>query len=128
MPRRRRAPFLCRSRRVARFRTWALMYRITRWAPVALVAALAAVAAATAVTGLVLFGSIAAGIMLVAWLAFAMRVVRLQPAGPPRGDGPDPPGGAAVREPRRPLPLAPAGAAAMPLPDEDPRQGVAALA
>ena len=128
MPRRRRAPFLSRFRRIARFRNWVLLYRITRWAPVAGVAALTAVATATVITGLVLPGSVVAGALLLAWLVSVLRVARRQPAGPPRGDDPGPPGGAAVREPRRPLPLAPAGAAALPLPDDDPRPGFAALA
>jgi hypothetical protein len=127
MPRRRRAPYLSRFRRLARIREWTLMYRISRWGAVALVVALAAAVTFTAITGLVVLGSMVAGTTLLAWLAFTLRVVRLLPAGPPRGDGPAPPGGAAVREPRRPLPLAPAGAAAVPLPDEDSRQGLAAL-
>jgi hypothetical protein len=104
------------------------MYRITRWVPLAVVAALAAVATVTAITGLVLVGSVAAATVVVAGIVVALRVVRLLPAGPFRGDDPTPPGGAAVREPRRPMPLAPAGAAAMPLPEEDPGQGFAALA
>jgi hypothetical protein len=99
------------------------MYRITRWVPVAVVAALAAVATATAVTGLAVLGSVVAGTVLLAGLVVTLRVMRLQPAGPGPGDGPAPPGGAAVREPRRPMPLAPAGAAAMPLLDEDQRHG-----
>ena len=52
------------------------------------------------------------GVAVLVWLMLALRVTRLEPAGP-RGDGPAPPGGAGVREPRA-LPLAPAGAAAMP--------------
>jgi hypothetical protein len=50
------------------------------------------------------------------WLGFRRPRV---PAGPHR-DGPAPPGGAGVREPRRPLPMGPAGAAARPRPDQDP--------
>jgi hypothetical protein len=50
------------------------------------------------------------------WLGFRRPRV---PAGPHR-DGPAPPGGAGVREPRRPRPVSPAGAAARPHPDQDP--------
>jgi hypothetical protein len=104
------------------------MYRIKRWTLVAPIAALAAVTTVMSITGWVLLGTVVAATVLVGWLAYALRLMRLQPAGPPSGNGPAPPGGAAVREPRRPMPLAPAGAAAVPLPDEDPRQGLAALA
>jgi hypothetical protein len=130
MPRRRRCSQIPRrSRRLVRFRTWALMYRIRRWGLVALAAVLAAVTAVMSITGWMLLGSVVTATVLVGWLAYTLRLVRLQPAGPPpRGDGPAPPGGAAVREPRRPMPLAPAGAAALPLPEADPRQGLAAHA
>jgi hypothetical protein len=68
-----------------------------------------------------------AGLLAVAWLAYALRLTRLSPAGP-GGDGPTPPGGAGVREPRRPLPHAPAGAAVRAIDDEQPRRGAAAIA
>jgi hypothetical protein len=64
-------------------------------------------------------GALAAGLVVLAWLGYAMRLTRAVPAGP-GGDGPAPPGGAAVREPRRPRPHAPARAAARPLDDEEP--------
>ena len=121
-----------RSRRLIRFGHWSVMYRISRWAPLAAALAVAAVLTASVVAGLVAIGSVAAGVVLLAWLTFALRLTRYVPAGPSApsgGDGPAPPGGAGVREPRRPLPFAPAGAAALPLPDdEDPRHGIAAIA
>src|SRR5437764_373734 len=55
------------------------------------------------------------GLLVMAWLGYGMRLARRVPAGP-HGDGPAPPGGAGVREPRRPLPMSPAGAAARPVP------------
>jgi hypothetical protein len=77
----------------------------------------AALATAAATTGYFLASAVMIGLAVVAWLILALRVPRLEPAGP-GGDGPTPPGGAGVREPRRPMPLSPAGAAAMPLPEE----------
>jgi hypothetical protein len=44
------------------------------------------------------------------WIAYALRLKRLIASG---GGGPDAPPGAGVREPRRPLPKRPAGAAAI---------------
>jgi hypothetical protein len=64
------------------------------------------------------------GLLVTAWLGYAIRLARRVPAGP-HGDGPAPPGGAGVREPRRPRPMSPAGAAARPMPDQD-RPGPAA--
>jgi hypothetical protein len=88
-----------------------------------------AVAALTAglLTGYVVAGTGALVLLLLVGLAAALRVVRPVPAGPgPRGDGPAPPGGASMREPRRPLPRSPSGAAAMPIDrDEPPRRAVA---
>ncbi|GAA5202292.1 hypothetical protein GCM10023322_83970 [Rugosimonospora acidiphila] len=66
------------------------------------------------------------GLLLAAWLGHGMRLDRRIPAGP-RGDGSAPPGGAGVREPRRPLPLSPAGSAAWPMPDQDPPGQATAL-
>jgi hypothetical protein len=71
------------------------------------------------VVGPLWIGAGGAGLVVLAWLAYGVRVRGLMSAGP-RGDGPAPPGGAAVREPRRPLPMAPAGAAARPRPEEEP--------
>ena len=89
------------------------------------------VAAALLVAGLLTGHLIAAGAgvggLTAAWLAYALRLVRPLPAGP-GGDGPTPPGGAAVREPRQPRPIAPAGVAARPLEQDDPPGQAAALA
>ncbi|MFF7597746.1 hypothetical protein [Streptomyces mirabilis] len=54
-----------------------------------------------------------------------LRVIRMAPACP--GSGGPGPGGACVREPRRPHPAPPGGAIGLPLP-EDPPNGAAALA
>jgi hypothetical protein len=78
-------------------------------------------------TGHLGIGALSAGLLVTAWLAYSLRLVRLVPAGP-RGDGPAPPGGASVREPRRPLPMSPAGSTARPRPDqEEPGQAVALI-
>ena len=95
----------------------ALRYRSPGRAAVVPVGLVAALAVAVMVAGYVLAGAATIGVLLLAWLGLALRVRRLQPAGP-RGEGPIPPGGVGVREPRRPLPFAPAGAAAIPLPEE----------
>ena len=57
----------------------------------------------------------ASAVVIAAWIMYAVRLQRLVPAGI-RGDGPDSPPGVGVREPRRPLPKSPAGAAERPLP------------
>jgi hypothetical protein len=70
-------------------------------------------------------GTVVAGLVVVGWIAYGVRVRRPVPAGP-GGDGPAPPGGASMREPRRPLPVAPAGTAARQrYEDEPPGQAVA---
>ncbi|MCX5418071.1 hypothetical protein [Streptomyces sp. NBC_00059] len=66
-------------------------------------------------------GSAAAAVMLV-WAATALRVLRLGLRCPPSDPGP---GGAGVREPRRPRPHPSADAIGLPLP-EDPQEGGAA--
>jgi hypothetical protein len=66
------------------------------------------------------------GLLVAAWLGYAMRLDRRAAAGPP-GNGPAPPGGAGVREPRRPLPISTAGAAARPRPEQDPPGPAVAL-
>jgi hypothetical protein len=83
-----------------------------------MVALVAATFTSGLLAGRVLAGAGAGAVLLVAWLAYALRLIQLRPAGP-RGDGPTPPGGAGVREPRRPRPLSPSGAAVAPIdPDE----------
>jgi hypothetical protein len=101
----------------ARRRERTLLYRAPARALILLVGMVAALATAAATTGYFLAGAAMIGVAVVAWLILALRVTRLEPAGL-GGDGPTPPGGAGVREPRRPVPLAPTGAAAMPLPEE----------
>jgi hypothetical protein len=89
---------------------------------------LAGALTAIALAGYLLVGFALTGVLLLIRLAFALRLRRLQPFGPWSG-GPTSPGGASVREPRRPRPLSPAGAAAMPIPDdEDPPGRAVALA
>jgi hypothetical protein len=108
-----------RQQRVrARRRERTLLYRAPARALALLVGLVAALTIAAVATGYVLAGAITVGVAVLAWLTLALRVTRLEPAGP-GGNGPTAPGGAGVREPRRPLPMAPAGAAAMPLPEED---------
>jgi len=101
------------ARPVARLGRHRLLYAGRR--PVAALAALVSVAAL--VNGLV-FGLLPVALAPVAvvglWAAYALRWRPLVPAG--GGFGPDTPPGAGVREPRRPLPKSPAGAAEMPLP------------
>ncbi len=110
-----------------RRRNRALHLRGPGWTLALVIGVIVALATAAAVAGYLLPGAIAIAAVVSTWLALTLRVTRLQPAGP-GGDGPAPPGGAGVREPRRPLPYAPAGAAAMPLPDEDLPRGAAASA
>jgi hypothetical protein len=75
--------------------------------------------------GHVVVGTVVAGQVVVGWMGYGIRVTRTVPAGP-GGDGPAPPGGASMREPRRPLPIAPAGSAARQrYEDEPPGQAVA---
>lgn len=85
------------------------------------------VLAATAITvglftGRVFLTATVVVVLALAWASYALRLTRITPVGP---DGWPPPGGAAVREPRRPLPKAPGGAAAFPLDDEPPTSAVA---
>ena len=111
--------------RVVRHRR--LVYR-GRIAAVIALAALIGVAFGTgAVTGHLGIGALLAGLFVTAWLAYSLRLTRPVPAGP-HGDGPAPPGGASVREPRRPLPMSPSGSTARPRPDQDePGQAVALI-
>jgi len=74
---------------------------------------------AGAATGHLGLAALLSGLLVVAWLGYGIRLAHRVPAGP-HGNGPAPPGGAGVREPRRPLPLSPAGSAAMPRPDQEP--------
>jgi hypothetical protein len=104
---------------VARIGHHRLVYRRGIVSLILLIALLAAAFAVAVPTGHFGAGALAAGLVVLAWLGYTMRLSRAITAGP-GGDGPVPPGGAAVREPRRPRPVAPAGAAARPLDDEEP--------
>jgi len=108
-----------RTRLLARRGNRALLYYAPTWSVVLLVGLVSVLATAAVIAGYALAGAVVIGVVVFAWLGFALRVTRLEPFGR-RGDGSTPPGGAGVREPRRPLPNAPAGAAAMPIPDEEP--------
>lgn len=116
----------CRPVRViGRTRHHQLVYRGRASALVLMVGLVVAALAAGTLAGYLTVGAVVAGLVVVAWLGYGMRVTRLVPAGP-RGDGPAPPGGASMREPRRPLPVAPSGTAARPRhEDEPPGQAVA---
>ena len=125
----RRLPYRrsgCRPVRVlARTRRHRLVYRGWVSALVLMLVLVVAALAISTVAGHAVVGAVVAGLVVVAWLGYGMRVMRLASAGP-RGDGPAPPGGASMREPRRPLPLSPAGTAARPrYEDEPPGQAVA---
>src|SRR5581483_3973937 len=89
---------------VIRTRHHRLVYR-GRIASLIAVAALTGVVVGTgAAIGRLDVAALVAGPAVAAWLAYQVRLIRPVPAGP-RGDGPAPPGGASVREPRRPLPM-----------------------
>jgi hypothetical protein len=72
-------------------------------------------------SGHALLSGAVAVLVTLAWLVTAVRFLRLEPSGP----GGYPPGGAGVREPRRPKPRPPADAIALPTPDEPPDDAVA---
>ncbi len=112
---------------VARTRRHRLVYRGRISALVLTVVVIAVGLTVGAVGGHLGLGVVSAGLVLVVWLGYGMRVTRLVPAGP-RGDGPAPPGGASMREPRRPLPLSPAGSAARPRYEDGPPGRAVALA
>jgi hypothetical protein len=103
-----------RGRVLLRSRRHRLVYA-GRWPLAAIAIALCVgVAVVAAVAGPPTIAS-ASAVVIAAWIMYALRLQRLVPAGI-RGDGPDSPPGIGVREPRRPLPKSPAGAAERPLP------------
>jgi hypothetical protein len=114
------------ARVVARSRHHHLVYRGRIAVLAVTVALIAAALGAGTATGHLGMSVLVTGLLVAAWLGYGMRLDRRVPAGP-HGDGPSPPGGAGVREPRRPLPLSPAGVAARPMPDQDPPGQAAAL-
>jgi len=104
-----------------------LVYRGRPLALMALAALAAAALGTGTATGHLGVGAILTGLAVTAWLAYSLRLTRPMPAGP-HGDGPGPPGGASVREPRRPLPICPSGSNARPTPDQDePGQAIALI-
>jgi hypothetical protein len=111
---------------VVRTRHHQLVYRGRIVVPTVLVPLVAAGLGTATATGHLGMSVLVSGLLVTAWLGYGMRLARRVPAGP-HGDGPAPPGGAGVREPRRPLPMSPAGAAARPMPDQDLPGQVAAL-
>jgi hypothetical protein len=114
-------------RLVIRTRRRRLVYRGRRAALIALAVLIGLALGTGAATGHLGIGALLTGLAVAVWLAYSLRLSRPVPAGP-RGDGPAPPGGASVREPRRPLPLSPSGVSARPCPDQDgPGQAVACV-
>jgi hypothetical protein len=121
--RRRQRPF----RVVIRTRRHQLVYRGRIAAVIALAALTGAALGTGAAAGHPGIGVVVAGLAVAAWLAHNVRLTRPVPARP-HGDGPTPPGGASVREPRHPSPISPAGSAARPRPDQDePGQAIALI-
>jgi hypothetical protein len=116
----------CRPERVlARTRHYRVVYRGRASAMVLMLLLTLAVLAVATLTGHLVAGTATAAIVVLAWIGYGIRVTGPIPAGP-GGDGPAPPGGASMREPRRPLPIAPAGTAARQrYEDEPPGQAVA---
>lgn len=91
---------------------------------IVLAASTGAALSAGMVTNHLGIGAVAAGLIVVAWLVYSLRLTRPVLS----GDGPALPGGVSVREPRRPLPVRPAGSAARPRPDQDePGQAIALI-
>jgi hypothetical protein len=119
-----------RRRVLLRVRGRALRYRGPWWAFIPFAVLLAATVVAAVLTSALVPGIVVGALLTVGYLAYALRLVRMMPAGPSGGPGFTPPGGAGVREPRRPLPQSPAGAAARSMEDrdEDPPGRAVALA
>jgi hypothetical protein len=111
----------CRRARVLiRTRHHQLLYRGRLSALALMLVVLAAVGLAVGTaTAHLRISALVTGLLVAVWLGYRLRLTRPVPAGP-HGDGPTPPGGAGVREPRRPLPMSPAGAAARPRLDHEP--------
>ena len=118
----------CRPEQVlARTRHHRLVYRGRVSALVLMLVLVGTALAVGTLTGHLVVGTVVAGLVLVAWIGYGIRMRRPVPAGP-RGDGPAPPGGASMREPRRPLPIAPAGTAARQRYEDEPPGHAVALA
>ncbi|MFF1691255.1 MULTISPECIES: hypothetical protein [unclassified Streptomyces] len=111
-------------RSLARLGRTVVTYRSCLRLTVAAWASVVALLVAATASGLLLPLGTAAGLVTLAWMATALRVLRLAPTSPGPGGGPGP-GGAGVREPRRPGPHPPADAIGLLLP-EDLQGGTAA--
>ncbi|HEY7175663.1 MAG TPA: hypothetical protein VH442_12170, partial [Micromonosporaceae bacterium] len=109
--RRRRRTVACRRQRVLlHVRRLAVVHRGRPWAAVlAMVLVLCALFIPLAVGSTTAMIAAPVGVTIL-WIAYALRLKMLIASG---GGGPDAPPGAGVREPRRPLPKRPAGAAAI---------------
>jgi hypothetical protein len=92
----------------------------------ALAAAIATATVAATLSEALLPGVLAVAVLILTWGAFAIRMRRKALAWTGR-PGNDPPGGAGVREPRRPRPQSPAGAAELPSDDGYPVRALAVL-
>jgi hypothetical protein len=109
-PRRRRAVAGRRQRVVLHVRRLAIVHRgRPRAVVLAIALALCGLFIALAVGSRIAMIVAPAGVTVL-WIGYALRLRRLVASG---GGGPDAPPGAGVREPRRPLPKSPAGAAAI---------------
>jgi len=111
-----------RVRVLARRNTRALTYRGRLPALLLLAALIAAAITSGLVTERPGTATIAVAAFALVWIAYALRISRITPVGPDSGP---PPGGAGVREPRRPLPKTSGGAAVFPLDDDPPNSAVA---
>jgi hypothetical protein len=100
-----------RDRTLIRLRGRALIYRGRLPMLLLAVAAMAAAIVTGTLFGLTFVAAAGPVAVMLGWLAYAVRLPRF--AG---GGGRDWPPGMGVREPRRPLPKSPAGAAARPRP------------
>ncbi|TML30102.1 MAG: hypothetical protein E6G35_06965 [Actinobacteria bacterium] len=108
------SPPSCRSGLVLRRGRLRVTYRSRVRSLVVLLVVLAAVSAGAALTGLLLAATVPAALLVAGWSVVTLRALRGIPV-PRPGLGPPPPD-SGVREPRRPLPFSPAGAAARPFP------------
>jgi hypothetical protein len=107
----RRGSATLRPRRRARLRHW--------WRVLVVMAVLATALIVTgALTGLLVPAIVTSAAFVLAWTAFLLRPRRRVPQGGSGGGGRPGPQGGGVREPRRPLPMSPAGAAALPIPED----------
>jgi hypothetical protein len=91
------------------------------WSLLFLALFIAALVSVGALIHLLLVAVLVSSGFAVLWLIATVRLLHgiPLPMGPGGGGGGPPPDGGGVREPRRPLPLSPTGAAALPIPVEE---------